>query len=262
MYFKNLIMTKENEIAILKLNRCTKLNALNLPLFDELNCALNDLTKDIDIKAVILYGNDKIFGAGSDLNMIKNAAPTSVEANLFFRNRANPVYDKLYQLDKPVIAAISGLAMGGVFELALACDLRIASETATFGLPEIKLGLIPGGGGTQRLPRIVGLTKAAEILFTGETFDAREAYRIGLLNKVVAPEMLLEEAVDMAKKLAAKPRFALKMLKSAMNTGFELPLNLALEYERRCFEMLFSTQDAQEGMNSFLEKRKPQFLGK
>ncbi|KJS15743.1 MAG: hypothetical protein VR69_12045 [Peptococcaceae bacterium BRH_c4b] len=262
MPYKTIILSKENGIATIQLDRPTKLNALNKQLFIELARALDDLSADRETKVVILYGNDKIFGAGADLRMISSSASTAVEAHYFFEQEATPVYHKLAKIGKPVIAAISGLAFGGVFELALACDLRIASETATFGLPEISLGLLPGGGGTQRLPRIVGLTKAKEMLFTGDTIDANEAYRIGLVNKVVAPDMLLEEARYMAEKLVRKSSFALKMIKTAVDTGYELPLDAALEYEGRCFEMLFSTDDAHEGINAFIEKRKPIFTDK
>lgn len=207
MCYDTIILTKEKGIAIIQLNRPAKLNALNQTLLSELNQVLDNLNNDRDVKVVILYGDHKIFGAGADLKMIATMAPTAVEAHFFFGREAAPVYQKLAGMGKPVIAAISGLALGGVFELALACDIRIASDTATFGLPEVNVGLLPGGGGTQRLPRIIGLTKAKELLFTGETIDAQEAYRLGLLNKVVAPESLLEEAKTMAAKLAIKPAF-------------------------------------------------------
>lgn len=262
MCYDTIILTKEKGIAIIQLNRPAKLNALNQTLLSELNQVLDNLNNDRDVKVVILYGDHKIFGAGADLKMIATMAPTAVEAHFFFGREAAPVYQKLAGMGKPVIAAISGLALGGVFELALACDIRIASDTATFGLPEVNVGLLPGGGGTQRLPRIIGLTRAKELLFTGETIDAQEAYRLGLLNKVVAPESLLEEAKTMAAKLAKKPAFSLKMIKTALDTGYQLPMEAALAYEGRCFDLLFSTEDAQEGIKAFIEKRKPQFSGK
>jgi len=260
--YKTINFSKESGIGIIQLNRPTKLNSLNKQLFSELNQALDDLSLDRETKVVILYGNDKMFGAGADLKMIASSAPNVVEAHYFFSQEATPVYHKLAKIGKPTIAAISGMAFGGVFELALACDLRIASETASFCFPEINLGLLPGGGGTQRLPRIIGLTKAKEMLFTGDTIDAHEAYRIGLVNKVVAPEMLLEQAKYMANKLTQKPSFALRMIKTAVNNGYEIPIDTALEYEGRCFEMLYSTDDAQQGITAFIEKRKPHFLGK
>jgi enoyl-CoA hydratase len=262
MSYKTVVVTRENRTAVIQMNRPQKLNTLDQILYRELDKVLDELTDDPEIKVIILYGNEKFFGAGADLKTIARKSPTSIDAHFFFSREALPAYHKLAKTGKPVIAAISGLALGGIFELALACDLRIASETATFGLPEIKLGLLPGGGGTQRLPRIIGLTKAMELLFTGDTIDAQEAYRIGLVNKVVPPHMLLEEAKYMAEKLAEKPAFALRMIKTAVYAGYNLPLEVALEYESRCFEMIYSTEDAKEGISAFLEKRKPNFTGK
>lgn len=262
MSYETIILTKDNGIATIQLNRPAKLNALNQTLLSELNLVLDSLHNDREVKVVILCGNDKIFGAGADLTMISTMAPSAVEAHYFFGKDAAAVYNKLAGMSKPVIAAISGLALGGVFELALACDLRIASTKAVFGLPEVNVGLLPGGGGTQRLPRLIGLTKAKELLYCGETIDAQEAYRIGLVNKVAAPESLLDAAQTMAAKLAAKPAFALKMIKTSVDTGYELPLEAALAYEGRCFDLLFSTEDAHEGIKAFMEKRQPQYLGK
>ncbi|GAW92629.1 enoyl-CoA hydratase/isomerase family protein [Calderihabitans maritimus] len=259
--YESIIVEKEGAVGIISLNRPKKLNSLNLKVFQEMSDALKECTQDNDLKVLILSGSEKVFGAGADLKMISEEAPTSLKAHYFFSRQALPIYHQLAEFPGPTIAAISGLALGGVFELALACDLRIASETATFGLPEINLGLIPGGGGTQRLPRLVGMTKAKELLFTGDTFDAQEAYRIGLVNKVVAPDRLMEEAKYMANRLAQKPAFALQLLKKAVNQGMELPLPLALELEGRCFELLFSTEDAKEGIRAFMEKRKPNFPG-
>jgi enoyl-CoA hydratase len=165
-------------------------------------------------------------------------------------------------LDKPVIAAVSGLALGGGCELALACDLRIAAENATFGQPEIKIGVIPGAGGTQRLPRLVGLGRAKELLFTGDTIDAQEAYRIGLVNKVVPVEALMSETRKLALKVTKQPPLALKTTKAVVNEGINMNIQSALALEARGFEILFSTEDQKEGMKAFLEKRKPIFKGK
>lgn len=258
----NIIISREKEVGLIQLNRASKMNALNETLLEELGWALDELEGDRWTKVVVLYGNDRLFGAGADLTMLTDLCTSSVDAHFFFGRVFAPVYARLAEMGKPVIAAVSGYALGGVFELALACDLRIASETAVFGLPEVNLGLLPGAGGTQRLPRLIGLTKAKEMLYTGEPIDAQEAYRIGLVNKVVPADKLLEEAMSLAKKLSEKPAFAVRMIKTVVDTGVELPLDAALRYEGRCFEMLFSTEDAHKGINAFLAKRKPQFCGK
>ena len=183
-----------------------------------------------------------------------------IEMYEFYKTR-NPAHE-LEKLDKPVIAAIGGLALGGGCELALACDLRIASETALFGQPEINIGLIPGSGGTQRLPRIIGVAKAKEILFTGDVINANEAYRIGLVNKVVPTESLMDETKKIASKLAEKPPLALRITKAVINAGRDVDLASSLKYEAQGFCILFSTEDSKEGLKAFLEKRKPIFKGK
>jgi enoyl-CoA hydratase len=166
-------------------------------------------------------------------------------------------FRKLEDFDKPIIAAVSGVALGGGCELALACDLRIAAENAVFGLPEIKLGVLPGAGGTQRLPRLVGAANAKEFLYTGDFINATEAYRIGLVNKIIPVETLRDESKAMAKKIANRPGIALKMIKIAVNGGLSMDLKSAMAYEARCFEILFATVDRKEGMTAFIEKRKP-----
>ncbi|MDA8333577.1 MAG: enoyl-CoA hydratase-related protein [Peptococcaceae bacterium] len=259
MEYTAIILSRENGVGLIQLNRPSKLNALNETLLAELKAALVDLAAAGDVKAVVLYGGEKLFGAGADLKMITARAASTVEAHLFFGRELGPVYGQLSDMGKPVIAAVDGYALGGACELALACDLRVAGETAVFGLPEVNLGLLPGGGGTQRLPRLVGPTRAKEMLFTGESIDAQEAYRIGLVNKVVPAGKVLEEALALAEKIARKPAFAVRMIKSAVDTGAALPLDAALRYEGRCFEMLFSTADAREGVSAFLDRRKPRF---
>ena len=172
------------------------------------------------------------------------------------------MFHRIESLDKPVIAAIGGLALGGGCELSMCCDIRIAAGNATFGQPEIKIGVIPGGGGTQRLPRIIGITKAKELLYTGDMIDANEAYRLGLVNKVVPVDSLMDEARILALKIARQPGVALRATKLAVNGGIDMDIKSAIAYEARCFEILFSTEDQKEGTTAFIEKRKPVFTDK
>jgi enoyl-CoA hydratase len=218
---------------------------------------LTEIDRDDEVKVVILTGSEKFFAAGADITEIGSLL-TPVDAHRFLKE-AQAVFNKIEDLEKPVIAAVSGLALGGGCELILACDLRIVADNTTFGQPEIKIGVIPGGGGTQRLPRIVGVTKAKELLYTGDFIDAQEAYRIGLVNKVVPLVSLMDETRKMALKIARQPGFALKITKLAVNGGLNMDMKSAVAYEARCFEILFSTEDQKEGTRAFVEKRKPVF---
>lgn len=261
MNFETILFENDGGIATITLHRPAQLNALNAVMIGELGTAFRQVDGDDQVKVLVLAGGEKVFGAGADLKMI-SGLDTPAAAHAFFGSLQGEPYRSLASIGKPTIAAVSGLALGGVCELVLACDLRIASETASFGLPEVKLGLLPGGGGTQRLPRLVGETRAKELLFTGEAIDAHEAYRIGLVNKVVAPERLMAETRALAEKLAARPAVALRMIKAAVHGGSGLPLDAALAYEARCFELLFSTVDQKEGVRAFVEKRKPVYKGR
>ncbi|MBI5014968.1 MAG: enoyl-CoA hydratase/isomerase family protein [Deltaproteobacteria bacterium] len=261
MEFETIIYGKDGGVATVTFNRPAQLNALNIRMIEELVAAFSDVAADDRVRVLVVTGNEKAFGAGADLKMIHGLA-TTASAHAFFTGLQGEPYRRLSGVGKPTIAAVAGIALGGMCELALACDLRIAAENATFGLPEIKLGLLPGGGGTQRLPRLVGATKAKEMLLTGDSIDAQEAYRIGLVNKVVPLEKLMEETNSLAQKLAARPPFALQMINTAVNTGLDLSLDAALAYEGRCFEMLFSTEDMKEGVQAFIEKRKPAYTGR
>ena len=252
-----LLYEKEGNLAVIKLNRPKSLNALNSVLLRELETLLDALEADDEIRAVIITGNEKAFAAGADITELTDIA-TPAQA-LVFVERAQRVFNKIEGLKKPVIAAVSGYAFGGGCELALSCDIRIADESASFALPEIKLGLLPGGGGTQRLPRIVGLGRAKELLFLGDPIDAEEALRIGLVNKVVAHGSLMEHARKMARTLSERPGYTLQTIKAVVNEGVQVDIKSALASEMRCFALLFSTQDKQEGVKAFMEKRKPQF---
>lgn len=260
MPFNTIIYAEDEGIAIITLNRPKVMNALNNEILDELESVLKNIERDDKVRVIIITGHEKFFSAGADLAEIRKYT-TPLEAH-YFLTKVQRVTNFLEIIPKPVIAAISGVALGGGCELSLACDLRIAADNAVFGQPEINVGIIPGAGGTQRLPRIIGLTKAKELLFTGGIINADEALRIGLLNKVVLVKDLMNEAKKMALKIVEKPPIAIKVTKMALTDGLQMSLPQALAYEGRCFEFLFSTEDRLEGLDAFIEKRKPQFKGK
>jgi len=256
MNYETILFEKDQNIATVTLNRPKAFNAMNLKMFEELKHVFLQIEKDEEVRVVIIAGSGKFFAAGADISEISKIA-SPVDAHLFIKQA--DIFQIIEDFDRPVIAAISGLALGGGCELCLACDLRIAAENAVFGQPEIKIGVIPGGGGTQRLPRLIGMAKAKELLFTGETIDALEAYRLGLVNKVVPVSDLMTEAKALAQRIAVLPGVAMKMTKFAVNGGMSMDMKSALAYEARCFELLFSTGDQKEGTGAFLEKRKPMF---
>lgn len=260
MDLKTLVYEKKDGVGIISLNRPAKMNALNSELISELDRLLDVIASDGEIVVVIIKGSDKFFAAGADISEL-NAIASPLAAHRF-AEKAQSLFKKLSELRQPVIAAVSGPALGGGCELCLACDMRIAAENARFGLPEIKLGLLPGAGGTQRLARLIGAGPAKEMLFSGDPIDALEAYRIGLVNRVTSVELLMEEAMALAMKLAVRPRFALQTIKRLVNEGLNMDLHSALAHESRCFELLFSTEDQKEGVKAFIEKRKPDFQGR
>lgn len=247
----------EGPIAIVTLNRPKALNTLSSNLVEELDAVMDEIEKRHDIRAVIITGGQKVFAAGADLTeIVEIKTPVQVRSYI---TKVQGVFNRVEGLDKPVIAAVAGLAFGGGCELALVCDIRIAAGNARFALPEIKLGLLPGAGGTQRLPRLIGAGLAKQHIFSGDPIDAQEAYRIGLVNKVVPTDSLLEEAVKMAMAFTERPGFTLKTIKGLVNEGLNMPLEQALAHEMRCFEIMFSTEDKNEGVTAFVEKRKPVF---
>ena len=260
MGFNTIVCEKKAGFALVTLNRPKSLNALCEELIVELGQAFSEIEKDVECAAVIITGSEKSFAAGADIKEIAQIDSPAVAYQ--FVARIREVFDKIENCSKPVIAAVSGFAFGGGCELALACDFRIAAENALFGLPEIKLGLIPGGGGTQRLPRLVGVGRAKELLFLGDRINAQEAWRIGLVNRVVPVESLMSECEKIAATLAKLPAVAMKMNKLAVNEGINMDLHSALSHEARCFEVLFSTEDKKEGVQAFIEKREPRFVGK
>jgi enoyl-CoA hydratase len=255
--YKNLLLAKENGIGIVTVNRPGVLNALDTETYRELYEMFEEIENDPEIRVVILTGaGQKAFAAGVDIRDMKDK--DSVNINTFVVT-ARKAGDKIYNLSKPVIAAINGFAFGGGHELALDCDLRIASETARFGQQEINVGVIPGGGAIPRLTQLVGLTRAKEIVYTGEVIDARAALQMGLVNKVVPPKDLMEEAGALARVLLTKSSLILSYAKQAFNTGLDMNLAAALDLDEGYFARCFDTEDQKEGMKAFTEKRKPEF---
>jgi len=260
MAYNNLLFEAGEGIATITFNRPKALNAMNPETTRELNDAITKCIDDDSIKVVILTGaGDKAFVAGADIPAMAEMMPAEV---MPIMERGHAVMRLIETMPKPVIAAINGFALGGGLEISLACDFRFASEKASFGTPEILLGIIPGWGGTQRLPRVIGMGLAKEIVLTGAAIDAKRAYEIGLVNRVCAPDQLIPEARKFAAKLAALPAFALKMGKFSMNYGADASLDTANRIEIACCSECFSTQDQKEGMKAFLEKRKANFIGR
>ncbi|MCF8085037.1 MAG: enoyl-CoA hydratase [Deltaproteobacteria bacterium] len=250
---------KEDGVAWIQFNRPDKLNALNPDVLKDLETAIVCCEEDDAVRVVVIMGHEKAFVVGGDIHdMSKGDINFAYDlSDLVLR-----VQERLSDLPKPTIAAISGYALGGGLELALCCDLRISAENAVFGLPEITLGIIPGGGGTQRLPRLVGICPATELIFLGEMIKAERAKEIGLVNKVVPFGSLKDEVQAYASKLMERPALALRAAKIAMRRGLGIPLKEGLQIEQNLFCMLFGTEDQKEGMSAFLEKRKAVYTGK
>jgi enoyl-CoA hydratase len=258
--YSTLLYNKKDGVGTVILNRPDKLNALNSTVYNELYDVFESIENDPEVRAVVLTGSgDRAFAAGSDVAEMQNMGP--IEAQKFMAT-IRKASDRIYSLTKPTIAAIHGYALGGGNELAMCCDLRICSDKARFGQPEINLGLIPGASGTQRLPRLIGVAKAKEMIFLGDNIDAAAALSVGLVNKVVPPEKLMEEAMAWAVKLAAKSSPVLAMAKMAINTGIDTDLDSGLDLETKCDALCFATEDQKEGMKAFLEKRKANFKNK
>jgi enoyl-CoA hydratase len=258
--YQNLLYEKDNGIGIVTINRPQVLNALNSETFSELYQLFQEIETDPEIRAVIITGSgEKAFIAGTDITVMVNLNPA--EARIFAAN-AKKTCDLIYSLSKPVIAAVNGFALGGGCEVAMCADIRIASENASFGQPEITLGIIPGSGGTQRLARLIGIARTKELVYTGGRIDANSALSMGLVNKVVPLANLLNEAKEMAKKIIRNPGVALTLAKIAINSGENVDLTSGLDIELQCFAQCFATEDQKEGMKAFLEKRKPQYKNK
>lgn len=258
--YENLLLEAENGIGIVSINRPKALNALNAATIYELDRMFDQLAGDDAIKAVILTGSGaKAFVAGADITEMQ---PMSAIEGRSWAKLAQAVFNKIENLAKPVIAAVNGYALGGGCEIAMACDIRIAAETAKFGQPEVSLGIPPGFGGTQRLARLVGKGRAKELLFTGDMIDAAEAYRIGLVNKLTVPADLLDTAKALAQKIMSRAPVAVQVCKAAVNEGLDTDLESAVAYEAEVFGLCFATSDQKEGMAAFVEKRKAEFSGR
>ncbi len=252
------LIEQRGRVGLLTLNRPQALNALNDALMDELGAALLAFDGDEGIGAVVITGSEKAFAAGADIGAMKDWSYMDVfKSDYISRN-----WETMRRIRKPVIAAVAGYALGGGCELAMMCDILIAADTAKFGQPEIKLGIIPGAGGSQRLPRAVGKAKAMDMILSGRMMDAAEAERVGMVSRVVAADKLLEEAINAATVIASMSLPSVMMAKEAVNRAYETPLSEGLLFERRLFHSLFGTQDQKEGMDAFVAKRKAVFSHK
>lgn len=252
-----ILRRSEEHVGVVTLNRPEVLNALSLELMQQLVDALEAFDADPAIHVIVLAGSEKVFAAGADIGDMAEATVAQMyDRNQFAR------WTRIKQVRTPIIAAVSGYALGGGCELAMHCDIIVASETARFGQPEINIGVIPGAGGTQRLTRAIGKFKAMEVVLNGRFLTAREACEAGLVSRVVSKEQFLDEALRLAHQIAERPPMALKVAKEAVLMADELSLSDGLDYERKLFYMLFATEDQREGMKAFLEKRKPTFKGR
>ncbi len=244
-------------IALLQLYRPKELNALNPQLMQEVRDALFAFDKNENIKVIIITGNDQAFAAGADIKQMADKSAIDMQIMDQFST-----WDQIRRTKKPIIAAVSGFALGGGCEFVMTCDMVIASETAKFGQPEIKIGTMPGAGGTQRLTKAIGKAKAMELILTGRFLSAQEAHFYGLVNKVVPVEMYMHEAVELAKEIAQMSTIAVQLAKEAVNRSFETQLDEGLMFERKNFYLTFASEDQKEGMKAFIEKRKPVYKGK
>ncbi|WP_333828446.1 enoyl-CoA hydratase [Pararhodobacter sp.] len=255
MAYETIIVDIAQHVALIKLNRPEALNALNAKLMSELSEALKAADRNEKVRCIIITGSEKAFAAGADISEMATKSYVDVlESDLF-----GPESDDLVSVRKPIIAAVAGYALGGGCELALMCDFIIAADNAKFGQPEINLGVVAGIGGTQRLTRFIGKSKAMDMHLTGRFMDAEEAERSGLVSRVVPAKKLLDEAMAAAQKIASKSAIATKVVKEAVNRSYETTLREGILFERRSFHALFATEDQKEGMSAFLEKREPQF---
>jgi enoyl-CoA hydratase len=244
-------------VALIRLNRPKELNALNLQLMAELKQACKALDENDDVRAIVITGNERAFAAGADIKQMANKTAIDMSNIDQFST-----WDQIKKTKKPIIAAVSGFALGGGCELTMLCDMIVASDTAKFGQPEIKIGVMPGAGGTQRLTRAIGKARAMEMVLTGKFISADEAFAAGLINKVVPVELYLDVALNLATEISALSPVAIKLAKEAVNQAFNTSLDEGLLFERKNFYLTFASEDQTEGMQAFIEKRKPEFKGK
>jgi enoyl-CoA hydratase len=255
MAYQNIILQREENTAIITFNRPDAMNALNNQTRAEFASAMAEVAADDEIRVLILTGSGKAFVAGSDIKEFSQTTP-------YVAHKIQRLGEMVENLEKPVIAAVNGFCLGGGNEIAMACDIIIASEKAKFGQPEINIGIIPGGGATQRLPRLIGACKAKELIYTGDIINAEQAKHLGLINRVVPMEDLMPVAKELAGKIATKSAAALKLAKTAINRGMQTNLESGLKYEYELYGLALSLEDRVEGVNAFLEKRAPKFMGR
>lgn len=254
---QNILVETDEQIGIVRLNRPKVLNALNHELMDELVTALEAFDRDEKVRVIILTGSERAFAAGADIKEMSDETTVSIMLKDRFAT-----WDRIRSIKKPIIAAVSGFALGGGCELVMNCDIIVASETAQFGQPEINIGVIPGAGGTQRLTRVIGKHKAMELILTGRPITAFEAQALGLVNKVAPVELYLDTAKEMAREIAKKSPIAVRLAKEAVLKTFDTSISEGLQFERKNFYMLFASEDQKEGMRAFLEKRPASFTGR
>ena len=258
MTFETILLDRKDGIGTLTFNRPKVLNAINAQMIQEMKSAVEELHRDPAIGVIIITGVGKAFQTGADIEELSRMSPLQI---LRWNQGVVENFEALEKMRQPVIAAINGYALAGGLELALACTIRIAAESAKMGLPEVKIGILPGAGGTQRLPRLIGKGLAAEMILTGEMIDAREAYRIGLVNRVVPADQLMATAEELARKILRNAPVAVALAKDAIEVGKDLPLVGAIQYAQKNCITCFSTEDMKEGTAAFLQKRSPQFKG-
>ncbi len=248
---------RDDGIGVIQLNRPDKLNALSLQPMVELVEAFEGFDNDSDVRCIVIHGNKKAFAAGADITEMADATAIDMLSRDQFTR-----WERIRKIKTPTIAAVSGFALGGGCELTMICDMIVASDTARFGQPEIKIGVMPGAGGTQRLTRAVGKARAMEMVLTGDMISATEAYEAGLVNKVVPVNVYFEEAISLAKRVATMPPVSAKLAKESVLKAFDTTIESGMEFERKNFYLLFATEDSKEGMQAFVEKRKPEWKGK
>jgi enoyl-CoA hydratase len=257
MATEQVLVSVEDAIAVVTLNRPQVLNALSQSMMEDLATALEEQDRSETVKCIVLWGGARVFAAGADVREMVDATSADMIRSFRFRQ-----WERIRRVATPLVAAVAGYALGGGCELAMACDIIVASESARFGQPEIHLGLMPGAGGTQRLTRAVGKSRAMEMILTGRPITAQEAYAAGLVSRVVPAEVCLDEAKRLAGEIAGRAPVAVRLAKEAILQAFETGLESGLLFERRCFHTLFSTEDTREGIRAFLDKRPPEFTGR
>ena len=250
-------LERHEAVAVVRLNRPERRNALSPAVLVELAQALGDLDADAQVRCIVVAGSDEVFAAGADIKaMAERSFQQVLEASTM------PFWQRVADCRTPLVAGVSGFALGGGCELALLCDMIVASETAEFGQPEITLGIIPGGGGTQRLARVIGKQRTMELVLTGRRIDAQEAMRLGFVNRIASKRTWLADTIELAQTVARRPPLAVKLAKQAVLAADEMPLTAGLAHERRLYELAMATEDRVEGMQAFLEKRRPRFEGR